>query len=123
MEPNAILDTIIIYSPKIKELAAFYQQGLQLKEPKFQGDDHLGFQIATIYLGFDKVDVNQPQSPGSISLWFRVDNIYATFNRFKQLGAKVRYSPTKKAMGEMLASVFDPEGNIIGLAQRKIGHL
>ena len=56
------------------------------------------------------------------SLWFRVDDIQVTFDRFTQMGAKVRYPPTKKAMGEVLASVFDPEGNIIGLAQRKGVH-
>lgn len=113
-----ILDTIIIRTTRMRKLAEFYKSGLHLQNPKSQGDNHLGFQLPTIYLGFDKVDTDQFTHPGAISLWFRVDNINETFRRFKELGAKVKYPPTKKPWGDILAAVFDPDGNIIGLAQR-----
>ena len=82
------------------------------------GSNHVGFQIQNNYLGFDKIDKEQTNHPGAISLWFRVDNIKETFKRFKELGAQVKYPPTKKPWGDVLAALFDPDGNIIGLAQR-----
>jgi predicted enzyme related to lactoylglutathione lyase len=115
---NTSFDTVIICTTKMRELAEFYRLGLQLQKPKSQGDNHLGFQLPEIYLGFDKVDTDRFIHPGAISLWFRVDNIEETFERFKELGVEVKYPPTKKPWGDVLAAVFDPDGNIIGLAQR-----
>jgi predicted enzyme related to lactoylglutathione lyase len=115
---NTTLDTVIICTTRMRELAEFYKLGLQLQEPKPQGDNHLGFQLPEIYLGFDKIDEDQFLHPGAISLWFRVDNIEETFERLKYMGAKIKYPPTKKPWGDTLAAVFDPDGNIIGLAQR-----
>ena len=102
----------------MKELAEFYQHGLQLQNPKAQGDKHLGFRLPHVYLGFDEVDADPLPHPGAISLWFRVDNIERAFERFKDLGAEVKYPPAKKQWGDVLASVLDPDGNMIGLAQR-----
>jgi len=64
---SATLDTVIICTSRLKELADFYQQGLQLQNPKSQGDNHLGFQLPKIYLGFDKVDTDQFTHPRAIS--------------------------------------------------------
>ncbi len=36
-----------------------------------------------------------------------------------ELGAVKRYAPVRKAWGDVLASVFDPDGNIIGVVQKK----
>ena len=115
---NATIDTIIIVTTQMKELAQFYQEGLQLNPPQSHSDDHLGFPIGGTYLGFDKVKETDFKYPGAVSLWFRVDDIDATFDRFKQLDAKVKYPPTKKPWGDTLAALYDPDGNLIGLAQR-----
>ena len=115
---NVKLDTVIICTTRMKELAEFYKLGLQLQEPKAHETNHLGFQLQNNYLGFDKVDKEQNNQTGAISLWFRVDNIKETFNRFKELGARVKYSPTVKPWGELLAALYDPDGNTFGLAQR-----
>ncbi len=115
---TAKLDTVIISTPRMQELAKFYQEGLQLNPPQGHSDNHLGFPLEGTYLGFDKVDDAAFEYPGAVSLWFRVDDIEATFNRFKQLGAKVKYPPTKKPWGDVLAALIDPDGNILGLAQR-----
>jgi predicted enzyme related to lactoylglutathione lyase len=115
---NPTLDTVVICTTRMRELAEFYKLGLQLQEPKPQGDNHLGFQLQEIYLGFDKIDENQFIHPGAVSLWFRVNNIEEAFGRFKDMGAKVKYPPTKKPWGDILAAVFDPDGNIVGLARR-----
>ncbi len=102
----------------MKELAEFYQHGLQLQNPKAQGDKHLGFQLPNVYLGFDEVDTDPLTHPGATSIWFRVDDIERAFERFRDMGAKVKYPPTKKPWGDILASVLDLDRNIIGLAQR-----
>ena len=76
---NATIDTIIIVTVRMKELAQFYQDGLQLNPPQSQGDDHLGFPIAGTYLGFDMVKDAEFTYPGAVSLWFRVNDIEVTF--------------------------------------------
>ena len=111
------LDTVIIYTTRMKELADFYRQGLQLEAPTPYGDDHLGFQLPGVYLGFDLVDEARSLHQGAVSLWFRVDDIEETFQRLRAMGAKVRFPPTKKPWGDTLAAVLDPDGNIVGLAQ------
>lgn len=115
---NATLDTVIICTTRMRELAEFYKLGFQLQEPKPQGDNHLGFQLSDAYLGFDKIDEDLFIHPGAISLWFRVNDIRETFERLKDLGAKVKYPPTRKPWGDTLAALFDLDGNVIGLAQR-----
>ncbi len=115
---NTKLDTVIIFTTRMKKLAQFYKQGLELQNPKPQGNNHLGFTIKDNYLGFDEIEKDENEHPGSVSLWFRVDNIKETFNRFRELGAKVKYPPTEKPWGDVLAALYDLDGNIIGLAQR-----
>jgi hypothetical protein len=35
------------------------------------------------------------------------------------LGARLRYAPLTKPWGDVLASLYDLDGNLIGLSQRK----
>lgn len=111
------LDTVIIYTQRMVALAAFYRAGLAIAaEPQAHGDNHLGFRLPNIYLGFDHVTDVPPGS--AVSLWFDVPDLQAAFDRFVAAGARVRYPPTRKAMGDVLASLRDPDGNILGLVQR-----
>ena len=115
---GALLHTIIIQTTQVEALADFYRRGLELGPASVVHADHLGFPFANIYLGFDQVDAVAGGYPGAISLWFEVDDLEATFNRFKAAGATVKYGPTKKPWGAILAALFDPDGNVVGLAQR-----
>lgn len=115
---NVALDTVIICTTRMRELAEFYKLGFELQEPEPQGDNHLGFQLPGVYLGFDNVEEDQFLHPGATSLWFRVNDITETFERLKSVGARVKYPPTKKPWGDTLAAVFDPDGNIVGISQR-----
>lgn len=116
-ETTTILNTVIIKTTKMTELAEFYRQGLELGEAMPTGSNHLGFELSNIYFGFDLVE-EASDSTGSISLWFEVDDIEATFDRFEQLGAKIGYPPSQKSWGAYLAALYDLDGNIFGLAQR-----
>jgi len=111
-------DTIIYFTPRMTELATFYRDGLQLGKPQGHGGNHLGFRLDNgVYLGFDQVDEAQWGSGGP-TVWFDVDDLQATFDRFLALGAGVRYPPELKAMGDVLASLEDLDGNGFGLVQR-----
>lgn len=118
MTTNAVMHTIIIQTTDMVNLAAFYREALSLAAPSVVHDDHLGFPATNIYFGFDLVKAVEGGYPGAISLWFEVDDLQETFDRFVNLGATVKYGPTKKPWGAELAAVFDPDGNVVGLAQR-----
>lgn len=118
MTTSAQIDTVIIITQNMEGLADFYRRGLELQEPQAEGDDHLGFPIGEVYLGFDKAATASESYPGAVSIWFRVDDLQSTFNRFVSLGAQVKYPPTEKPWGDQLAAVFDLDGNVLGLAQR-----
>ena len=91
---EAILQTVIIQTSQMTEMADFYGHGLELGEPSETGGDHLGFPLPNLYFGFDLVDA-APQPSGVVSIWFEVGDIEATFNRFEELGARVKYPPSK----------------------------
>ncbi len=99
-------------------LAEFYRKGLDLPDPKPFGEDHLGIQLEGLCLGFDRVEDSGMPSTGGVSLWFSVSDLDASFKKLVQMGAEVRYAPEEKPFGDRLASVYDPDENIIGLVQR-----
>jgi predicted enzyme related to lactoylglutathione lyase len=114
----ATCDTIIYFTTRMPEMAHFYGQGLELGEPQGHGGNHLGYSLDDgVYLGFDQVEQARP-SFGGPTVWFNVDDLQATFERFVELKARVRYPPELKPMGDVLASLEDPDGNVFGLVAR-----
>jgi uncharacterized glyoxalase superfamily protein PhnB len=111
------LDTVIIFTGRMEELASFYQRALELG-PFEHSPRHMGQQVGSVYLGFDEVEQAKEASHTGVTLWFTVDNIESTFDRLVAMGAEVRYPPTKKPWGALLACVYDPDGNLLGLSQR-----
>ncbi len=116
---HANLGTIIIFTKQMEELAEFYQKGLGLGDPSFQKEDHIGYQIGETYFGFDQVDEVKGSPPSSVTLWFTVDDLESTFDKFLKLSAEVHFKPTKKPWGSTIAAVIDLDGNIVGLEQRR----
>ena len=117
---GAILHTVIHQTSNLEEIANFYREGLGLEEPVPTGGDHLGFQLPNVYFGFDLVATPPPPS-GVISLWFEVEDLDFTFKRFEEMGAQIKYPPTSKPWGAILAALYDPDGNLFGLTQRGSG--
>jgi len=111
------LETVIIFTKRMEDLARFYQEGLGLG-PYDSSPGHLGQRLGNIYFGFDQLDELE-ECVGGVTLWFTVDDIQAKFDRLVDLGAKVRYEPTPKPWGALLASLHDLDGNIFGLSQRQ----
>ncbi len=115
-----MLDTFIIFTSQMEALAKFYEKGLNLDPPAESNNQHIGYPLqGGDYLGFDQVDGVEPVDarPGGVTLWFRVGNMAETVERFLQLGAGVRYKRKETPFGEVLASLYDLDGNIFGLAQ------
>ena len=117
---NALVHTAIIDTKNMAELAKFYQQAFGWDEPTPAGPQHVGWQFPNLYFGFDQVE-KTINHPGAVSLWFAVDDLQATFDLLVEMGARVHYEPVKKYWGAVLAAVYDPDGNLIGLTQREEG--
>jgi predicted enzyme related to lactoylglutathione lyase len=115
---STALETVIIFTGRMEELAAFYQESLQLGTFE-RSPQHMGLRVGPIYLGFDQVEEVGGDSRASVSLWFTVEDIQATYDRLVAMGGKVRYPPTQKPWGGFLACVYDPDGNMLGLSQRQ----
>jgi predicted enzyme related to lactoylglutathione lyase len=117
--PTVCLDAVLFASPHPESLAAFYQQGFELEPPRYHGADHLGLNLVNLYLGFDRTKERTTTSQGTVSIWYKVPDIEEAFQRLVQLGAKVKYAPTMdESPGEILAMLYDLEGNSIGLISR-----
>jgi len=114
----ASLNTIIVYTSNMTSLANFYTRSLGIG-PFDKLPGHLGCQFGSVYFGFDQVQECPDASNCGITLWFEIDDIESAYKTLLENGAMSRYSPTKKPWGGFLASVFDPDGNIIGISQKK----
>jgi len=113
---NAAIDTAIVFTTRMEELADFYAVGLGLADPN-HSPGHIGFQVGPVYLGFDQVD-RTAAAESAVTLWFRVDDIDAVYKRFVSLGAPSVYPPVDQPWGDRLAAVLDLDGNRIGLSRR-----
>ncbi len=112
MPANAATDTAIVFTTRMQELADFYRLSLGLGEAN-GSPGHLGFQAGPVYLGFDQAEEGWA-SPAAVTLWFRVDDLQAVIAHFLSLGARVNYAPV-----EVLASIYDLDGNLVSLSQRR----
>ena len=120
LEPvGTSLETVIVFTTRMKELAEFYCKGLDIG-PYQESPQHLGCHAGSVYFGFDQADDESAKTRSELgpTLWFTVDDIHASFDRLVELGATVRYPPTEKPWGAILASLEDPDGNIFGISQR-----
>jgi predicted enzyme related to lactoylglutathione lyase len=113
------MDAVLIESTHPEELAEFYRDGLSLPAPQYFNPDHLGIDLPNIYLGFDRVSEERQANRPRTSIWFKVQDVEETYERLVSLGGRSRSSPDREeSPGEILASVFDPDGNVIGLIGR-----
>lgn len=110
------LSTIIIYTPQMKALAQFYEKALQLPAPTTVMDVHIGYRLGANYVGFEPVD-RIVRNPGGVSAWFEVDNLQATLERLIELGARPGMAPARQPWGDLHATAFDPDGNLVGLIE------
>lgn len=115
-QPKLRLEAVLIETTRPEILAEFYRQAFDLEAPQAYGPDHLGMELENTYLGFDRVNDGGGENTARIQLWFQVEDVEAQFQRLVDQGARVKYAPeTESSPGEVLAMVFDPDGNQVGL--------
>lgn len=60
-------------------------------------------------------DLNKKAVAGDVKIFFAVEDISATLERAKQLGAEVLLGETRVSPARTLAEFRDPDGNVIGI--------
>ena len=110
-----VLDAVLLESTNPEALAEFYRKAFDLDEPKYNGDDHLGMNLANTYLGFDRVK-ERPTGRGAVQLWFRVEDVESKYQQLIALGSAGRMPPNREeSPGEVVAVLTDPDANTLGL--------
>jgi len=107
------IDSVLIETTRIDEMMHFYRYGLGLDEPDTLDSDQIGFQIGDVYLGLEHVE-EKTEPSRTISLWFKVEDARKVYDSLLTLGATPKDAPAE-IDDEIVASVFDPDGNAIGL--------
>lgn len=92
MGKGAALETVIIYTSDMQRLAAWYRAGLSLG-PFLAAPHHLGQRVGPVYLGFDEVTQADEHDPGSVHVWFTVDDV--NYRHFGASGIRVGGEPAR----------------------------
>ena len=102
------------YSVDDLEMAKkWYTQAFQT-EPYFDEPFYVGFNIAGYELGLTPEEGSNKKGENIFTYW-GVEDIHKEYARFIELGANVHEEPNNVGGEIMVASVYDPWENIIGL--------
>ena len=104
---------VVFHSSDPERLSAFYARALGAGEAKRYGPAHLGIKLPHGYLGFER---GERAHGGCITIWFGVDNVEDAYPRWLELGGRPMSAPAREeSAGEIIASLYDPDGNVVGL--------
>ena len=111
------IEAVLLETTRLEVLRDFYRDGLGLEEPDTLEEGQVGFQIGEVYFGIEQVD--EPTKPsGTVSVWFKVDDAGKVYERLLTLGGSVKDAPAE-ADDEVIAAVWDPDGNAVGLLSER----
>ncbi|GIG64374.1 VOC family protein [Phytomonospora endophytica] len=83
-------------------------------EPTVDSDYYVGYDTAGQHVGL--VPAPKDSSPSPVAYW-HVDDIEARIAEVTAAGGAVAEAPKKVGEGRLVATVTDPEGNVLGLLQ------
>src|SRR5580765_7687079 len=86
-------------------------------EPSTDSAYYVGFDVAGQHIGL--LPGGGPQGLTSPVAYWHVDDIEATLAAVTAAGATVKDAPNEVGGGRVVASVIDPDGNVLGLIQDK----
>jgi predicted enzyme related to lactoylglutathione lyase len=86
-------------------------------EPSTDSAYYVGFDVAGQHIGL--LPGGGPQGLTSPVAYWHVDDIEATLAAVTAAGATVKDAPSEVGGGRVVASVIDPDGNVLGLIQDK----
>lgn len=109
----------ILLTRDLPRLVSFYEHVLHARVGYRYGsadeDDYVTLTIGEVSLGVGRAP-ETPQSGDRVSLWFTVDDVDATFDRWMSGGGSHVDAPGDMPWGERVAQVRDPDGNLVNLA-------
>ena len=108
------LRTAIYRVGNLLEAKEWYSALLE-EQPYFDEPFYAGFNVAGYELGLvpDEEWINE--KPKSVETYWGVEDIQKTYDMLIEKGAKPNEPPTDVGGGILVATVFDPWGNIFGI--------
>ncbi len=107
------LRTVVYYVNDINAAKEWYKQ-VTGKDPYYDTPYYVGFDINGFELGLHPSDEHTQAGNHTASYW-AVDDIQASFEKLKSLGAKVAQEISDVGDGIKVATLEDPFGNHVGL--------
>jgi predicted enzyme related to lactoylglutathione lyase len=108
------LRTAIYRVSNLLEATAWYEDLLGIK-PYFNEPFYVGFNVAGYELGLTPDDDISPEKQRSVETYWGVEDIQAEYDRLLEHGASPCEPPTNVGGGILVATVYDPWGNLLGI--------
>ena len=108
------LRTTIYKVGDMNEAKHWYAQAFGV-QPYFDEPFYIGFNVGGYELGLQPSDKPNNKSIDNVMSYWGVEHIQDTYERLIALGATEHESPSEVGGGIMVASVFDPWNNVVGL--------
>jgi len=117
MNPMLNLNSVMIGTMQIKEVASFYEK--VLGKPADMIDTENGFhgwQVGSVFMGVLEHSemLSRSKDPGRIMINFETTQVKEEFERIKALGGVVIKAPYEMG-GGWIATLADPDGNYFQL--------
>ncbi|HEX9362276.1 MAG TPA: VOC family protein [Candidatus Dormibacteraeota bacterium] len=103
---------VLVYPVKDLARAKALHGKLLGVEPYADTPYYVGFHAGDLQIGLDP----RGKSNGPIAFWL-TDDIEASLRELTDAGAELREAARDVGGGKLVATVTDPDGNVIGLAQ------
>lgn len=110
------LRTAIYCTPDLERAKAWYTRVLGT-EPYFDEPFYVGFNVAGYELGLVPDDEGASAGPGGTTVYWGVPNAAAAQVRLLDLGARPHEPVQDVGGGILLATVYDPFGNLFGVIE------
>lgn len=107
------LRTTIYKVPNLTEAKQWYGQAFQTT-PYFDEPFYVGFNINGYELGLVPDEGAKTKADNVLTYW-GVDNVETEYSRLIQSGATEHEKPTHVGGNIVVASVYDPWGNVVGI--------
>lgn len=109
------LRTAIYKVADLEKAKEWYSDVLGIK-PYFDEPFYVGFNVGGFELGLDP-DIEGVTAGNNLLVYWGVENAKETFEELLKKGAKTHSEPQNVGGNIVVASVFDPFGNIFGIIE------
>lgn len=105
-----------IYKVKDLEKAKKWYSEILKTEPYFDEPFYVGFNVGGFELGLDP-DAENVSTGDNVEIYWGVENALETYEHLLSKGAKAHAEPYNVGGDVVVATVFDPFGNIFGIIE------